>query len=212
MRKFLPFLVLALLFGCKASVETSALVSTLMAKNDAVINSDLFVEVPSCKDGKDNSKESSSLIEVKDSISFLFESTEYKECVRKGMDSYAHFTIPVNYRGSKEAVKDEPVIHLVSDADGILSVLIPPSFQKRFNQLKKQMQFGSISFEQVLNIGNDTNDEQKFFVVSSFVNKKPVVLDTVTVAKGEVITFKLSDVANQQAIDQGEVMVMQHEK
>lgn len=205
--KLLCCSIALILTGCKTELTTDVDYSQLTNKEHKVVAASLMVEVPACTDYQDSRKESKTLTDLRKTIANVLPSSEYKECFRKGMDSYASFTTPVSigYMGGNMSL-DLGTIYLGGNEGTPMFAYIPPPLKKAINGAKKDsMMDKSLSFSIVVNLKNDTDKEVKISPTAVFVNDYPIVTmqgSSIPIKKGYQAKIKLSDVSIASMLDE----------
>lgn len=196
-----------ILTGCKTELTTDVNYSQLTNKEHKLVAASLVVEVPACTDYQDSRKESNTLTDLKKTIANVLPSSEYKECYRKGMDSYASFTTPVSigYMDGNMSIDTSAIYIGGSDAMPMFAY-IPPPLKKAINSAKKNsMMDKALSFSIKINLKNDTDKDVQVSPTAIFVNDYPIVTMQgypITLKKGYQADIKLSDVSIARMLDE----------
>ncbi|KMW72436.1 hypothetical protein TI10_15565 [Photorhabdus luminescens subsp. luminescens] len=200
MRKLILCSVMALaLAGCKTELSTSVSVNQLLSEHVKTVASDLLVEVSACGDYKDSRQSSKSLLDAQEKVPAIFADAEYVECFRKGMDSFAHFKIPVSV-GNSSVTGSTKGIHLYGDGTDILAISIPKEMKKKINQMDSSM---ASKTKISINVKNDTDKVLKITGFSVFLNdKEPIVISNFSWKVGSEIKLTLSNVSVASALDE----------
>lgn len=196
----LAVLVMLLLAGCKTSVETQVAISELLDGQTKVIPGTLNVEVSSCKDFRDTTQPSSSLLDVQTATRSVFPDSQYVDCFRKEYDFFARFQVPVYLDKTLDGKPASPDhINLVSNESVLLWVVIPEPVKKRMG-FEKGKEGSSLDIDIKIKVVNDTGADFAFDAVSTFIDNSPAVYSSQTVARDAAFVLRLSDVSVQAAL------------
>lgn len=182
--------------GCKTEIEKDVSLNTLLNEPIKTETALLNVEVSACGAREDSRKPSDSLIKIQQKIPAVFTQAKYKECYQQNMNSYASFEIPIGIGVAPETgeIKDEITIYSVGDRK--LNVRTDQKLAKRIRDFVKSEYISSLEMIVSLNVINDTQQEQSFTVLSSYIEGMPVsYFPNFPLKKGEKINIRLSNVA-----------------
>ena len=98
-------LLLLNITGCKVQLSTDVPISKLTEKGLHKIDANFFAEVPACSSFEDSRQPSHSVIQAQSEIPKIFGNAKYVECFTQKMDSFAHFTIPVEIGAVSDATE-----------------------------------------------------------------------------------------------------------
>ena len=199
----LPIIFMVILSGCQTLVETNIKLSELQTlKSNKVVNSDLYVQVAACNDFQDSRKESSSVVQSKQTIPSIFEDAKYVECFMKEFESYTHFTIPTVLTNGQ--VLDANYINILSNQKHLLSVGIPSSIKSSIERVKSNS-YGMTALDLNIQISleNDTQTTVEFRALSAYVNGSPSIYDKASVESSKSVKVVLSDVSTDNALENG---------
>ncbi len=191
------------LVGCKTSIETQVAISELLEGQTKVIPGNLYVEVAGCKDYRDTTQPSSSLLDVQAAIRSVFPDSKYVECFRKDYDSFASFRVPIYLDKTLDGKPASPDhINLVSNESVLLWVVIPEQVKRRMG-VEKGKDKPKLDMEIKIKVVNDTGADFAFDAVSTFIDNSPAVYSSRSVAKDTAFVLRLSDVSIQAALTGG---------
>ena len=164
----------------------------------------LILEVPSCTE-HGTEMESSSVLEAKQKVSYLFPTSKYQKCENKRFDSYAVFEVPfyVGGIGVKDCKKDQ--ICVASSQNNLnMNVFVGEGIRKKLNQIKRGISlFDPSDLQIAIKLTNDSEADLQARIPSAFVknNSKldPLHLAAVNFQKS-TFTIVLSNVATAQAL------------
>ena len=182
--------------GCKTEIEKDVSLNTLLNEPIKTETALLNVEVSACGSREDSRKPSDSLIKVQQKIPTVFTQAKYKECYQQNMTSYASFEIPIGVGVAPETgdIKDE--ISIYSFGDRKLNVRTQQALAKRIRDFVESEYISNIEMIISLNVINDTQQEQFFSVLSSYVDGTPVsYFPKLPLKKGQKMNIRLSNVS-----------------
>ncbi|MEY8873311.1 DUF7424 family protein [Haemophilus sp. SZY H52] len=182
--------------GCKTEIEKDVSLNTLLNDPIKTETALLNVEVSACGSHEDSRKPSDSLIKVQQKIPTVFTQAKYKECYQQNMTSYASFEIPIGVGVAPETgdIKDE--ISIYSFGDRKLNVRTQQALAKRIRDFVKSEYISNLEMIISLNVINDTQQDQVFSVLSSYVDGVPVsYFPKLPLKKGQKMNIRLSNVS-----------------
>lgn len=182
--------------GCKTEIEKDVSLNTLLNEPIKTETALLNVEVSACGAREDSRKPSDGLIKIQQKIPAVFTQAKYKECYQQNMNSYASFEIPIGIGAAPETgeIKDEITIYSVGDRK--LNVRTDQQLAKRIRDFVKSEYISNLEMIVSLNVINDTQQDQSFTVLSSYIEGMPVsYFPNFPLKKGEKINIRLSNVA-----------------
>lgn len=182
--------------GCKTEIEKDVSLNTLLNEPIKTETALLNVEVSACGAREDSRKPSDGLIKIQQKIPAVFTQAKYKECYQQNMNSYASFEIPIGIGAAPETgeIKDEITIYSVGDRK--LNVRTDQKLAKRIRDFVKSEYISNLEMIVSLNVINDTQQDQSFTVLSSYIEGMPVsYFPNFPLKKGEKINIRLSNVA-----------------
>lgn len=205
---------LFILTGCKVDFEVPINISATTQTEAMQKQFSMLVEVPGCSDFEDSRKESESLIDMKEKISQALPIAKYKECFRKGMDSFAEFYVPFTIiprsvettLKSMDTSKKDKFNSLLKDSAVLLFVDTPDKlnnfefgvkkpFRKKMAEIEKKVH-SKLTFTINLSFKNDT--KQNYTVLATapvYINGKAFHPDaSVNLAPQGTTLITLSDV------------------
>lgn len=197
------------LSGCKIEMSSPLPLSGLFGAEIQKGVTDLYVEVPACDNYEDSRQPSKSLLDTKNEVSGLFPDGEFKECFKKQLQSYAHFTVPYAYGPDKLVTKDTPQIRILYNEAGNAYFAFGPELKGKLTKLKNKPAvyggFAPTDLSIVMKVTNDTNKVVKASFMSTWINMMPVVnASLVTIPAGEQLMLRLSDVSSAVLFEQNE--------
>ncbi|MBU9845618.1 DUF7424 family protein [Rahnella ecdela] len=204
-------MAVTLLSGCKVDMETTANLADILSEQHKVITGDLNFEVATCNDYEDSRKESKSLVKIKAQVPQIFTNAKFVECYTKKLNSYAHFTIPVDVgavgKDTKFADTHADIFLSSKKETGLLAgIFVSPNLRKRLAQAKKEM---PVDFDFNVRIKiKRTVEPVDVVVMGTYVigadgKKIPVVMQRVHWNTGDYMTFQLSDVSKDNLFENG---------
>ena len=205
MKKFLiPVLAPFFLVGCKSEIDLPVKYSQVFGEIQQEKTASLILEVPSCTE-HGTEMESSSVLEAKQKVSYLFPSSKYKKCERKSFDSYVVFEVPfyVGGIGVKDCKKDQ--ICVASSQNNLnMNVFVGEGIRKKLEQIKRGISlFDPSDLQIALEVINDSGSELLVKVPSAF-QKRGGKLEPLHHFYGEfsktTVTVVLSNVAAAQLL------------
>jgi hypothetical protein len=210
MKKYVGALLLvALLVGCKAEVETKITFSEIASGVTKLTSGDIYVEISACGDHEDTRKPSESLLQVKSKMPSIFAGAEYVECFNKKLDTYAHFKIPVSIDGNNNGKLESDNAVTLLNEKGILYVAVPSALAKRINEAKSDPDGAGLTDISIqININNDTKDGIIFKAFSSYIDGHPYVYKTLCAHPNDPFVARISNVSVDEAIAEGKSVVM----
>ena len=189
-------LIVLLLAACRNEVHVAVPLSRLGAGDGGELRGTLLVEVTSCGEFEDSSKPSNALRKVLDTVPKVFPGAEYRQCVRKSMDSLALFEIPVYItRENGEGSTPKDGINLVMTRWGGPSLLLPGPLRKRLDEARSGVPGGKDIPVFTLTVTNDTRETRRYRAIASFIDGRPVVAGSFHLDPGQTVDVKLSDVS-----------------
>lgn len=202
-------LLISLLFGCKAEVETKITFSEITSGVTKTTSGDIYVEITACGDHDDTRKPSDSLLQAKSKIPSIFEGAQYVECFNKKMDTFAHFKIPVSIDGNNDGkLESDSAITLLSEK-GIMYVAVPSALAKRINEAKNDPEGAGLTDISIqINMNNDTKDGIIFKAFSSYIDGHPYVFTTLCAHPNDPFVVRISNVSVDEALSEGKSAVI----
>lgn len=210
MKKYASALLLvALLVGCKAEVETKITFSEITSGVTKTTLGDIYVEITACGDHEDTRKASESLLQAKSKIPSIFEGAQYVECFNKKLDTFAHFKIPISIDGNNNGkLESDNAITLLSEK-GIMYVAVPSVLAKRINEAKNDPEGAGLTDISIqININNDTKDGIIFKAFSSYIDGRPYVYTTLCAHPNDPFVVRISNVSVDEALTEGKSAVI----
>lgn len=206
----IPLGIVLLLTSCKTLVETNVKLSELQkldSNTTRYLVSDLYMQVTSCGDFEDSRKESDDVIKSKQTIPSIFKKAKYIECFEKEFESFTHFQIPIVLTNGNNIDKNH--INIISNSVNLLSVSIPQSVKNGIDRVKENS-FGMTDLDLAVQIhlDNDTKKKIHFNALSTYINEKPFVYESLTISSGYTMDIKLSDVSVDNALENGSSNVL----
>lgn len=209
------FIICLSVSGCKTIVETEVKLSELLSGKSKDIQGALYLEVASCSSYEDSRLESDSVTEAKIKVPQLFVGAEYKECFKKKFNSYASFSLPIRL-SAKEIdgeFESNSTFSIFSKNAFLLVVGIPKSLNAKIDEFQKKNYAKSSDFKFNIKISNDTGEDHTFTALSSYINKKPYILnDNFSLKKGDDAYITLSDVSIDHARELNYAFVLMNNK
>lgn len=180
------------LAGCKTWVFAPVSYTEIYG-NPKIKTGALLVEVPSCTDTS-KKFESSSLIEAKQKVPYVFPKAEYVGCDRRGFDSFAMFKVPFQVGGTHPDCKDDQVCVYKSRNNQYANAVIGPEI------LKKAKELGKIDGEDLrfyLAFNNDSGRDLDLLFYSAYVDGNPGVFKAYSIKKdAQDVEIKLGNVSS----------------
>lgn len=160
--------------GCKTQVEKDVSLKSLL--NDPIKTEIalLNVEVSSCGSSEDSRKPSESLLKMQNIIPSVFPQAKYKECFSKKFDSFASFEIPIGVGVVDDNTKLENDINIYRYNNRLLNVSTTKELTNNIKQALEKNHESKLNLEILINLKNDTGEEQKFNAYSLYWNGSPV--------------------------------------
>ena len=182
--------------GCKTQIEKDVSLNTLLNEPIKTETALLNVEVSACGSHEDSRKPSDSLIKIQQKIPTVFTQAKYKECFQQNMNSYASFEIPIGVGIAPEKGELNDDITIYSIGDRKLNVRTKQELAKRIRNFVKSEYISDLEMIVSLNVINDTQQDQTFTVLSSYVDGTPVsYFPNLPLKKGEKMNLRLSNVS-----------------
>ena len=195
-RVFVLTLCVLAVSACKTEIEKDVSLKTLLNEPIKTEMALLNVEISSCDSHEDSRKPSDSLIQIQQKIPAVFSQAKYKECYKKKFESFASFEIPIGVGVAPEKADFENEINIYSRGDRKLNVRTDQKLAKRIRDFVKSEHISNLEMIVSLNIVNDTDKEQAFSVLSSYVDGAPVAyFPKLPVKVGDKFNIRLSNVA-----------------
>lgn len=187
------------LSGCKTEIDAPVNYSELFGPQKSITGW-LSVEVPACKDATNKQFESSSVMEAKQKIPYIFPEAKYLQCKDEGFDSYASFNIPIHVGGKEADCKKNQICAFPNDSGSWVDVKIGDEVIKKTKDVSKT-DFNGNDVRISLTITNDTGKTLHLYVPSAFVAGIPVYMSTVE-ANDDVknMSIQLDNVATSVVI------------
>lgn len=180
------------LAGCKTEVFAPVSYSEIFG-DPKIKMGGLAVEVPSCFDSS-KKFESSSVIEAKQKVPYVFPKAEYVRCDRKGFDSFAIFWVPFQVGGTRQDCKDDQVCVYKSRNNQFANAVIGTEI------LKKAKELGKIDGDDLrfyLGFNNDSGRDLDLWFYSAYVDGNPGVFKDYIIKKdAKDVEIKLSNVSS----------------
>lgn len=193
---FIATLCALALSACKTEIEKDVSLNALLNEPMKTETALLNVEISSCDSHEDSRKPSDSLIQIQQKIPAVFSQAKYKECYKKKFDSFASFEIPIGVGIAPEKADFENEINIYSHGDRKLNVRTDQKLAKRIRDFVKSEHISNLEMIVSLNVVNDTDKEQVFSVLSSYVDEIPVsYIPKFTMKAGDKFNFRLSNVS-----------------
>lgn len=203
MKYLILLLSLTCLISCKVSIETQIDISELTDGKNNEINSDLYVEVPTCNNFEDSRKPSDSLIDAVQTVESTIKESKFVECFNKEFESFAHFKMPIaidRIRDGKIASDDN--IILLSNESILLGAQIPPNLKNRIQKMESNSlgmhKLDNVKFK--IKITNKNKKQFNYGAYSVFIDGVPNVANKFT-NNGDSFEIILSDVSFNQAFN-----------
>lgn len=199
MKKLLTLSLISFsLAACKTEIEKDVSIKQLLSSPVQTETALLNIEISSCASHEDSRKESDALIQIKSKIPNVFHKAVFKECYSKNFNSFASFEIPVGI-GKVDNIKEpnfENDINIYSYENRKLNVSTSKSLSENIRNFLKSEHIPNFIFNISLNIKNDTETEQTFSILSSYVDNSPISFHpNFTFKKGDKFNIKLSNVS-----------------
>jgi len=210
MKKYASILLLvSLLVGCKAEVETTIAFSEIASGATKTTTGDIYVEITACGDHDDTRKPSESLLQAKSKIPSIFEGAQYIECFNKKLDTFAHFKIPISIDGNNNGkLESDNALTLLTEK-GVLYVAVPSVLAKRIKDAKNDPEGGGLTDISIqINMNNDTKDGIIFKAFSSYIDGRPYVYSTLCAHANDPFVVRISNVSVDEALTDGKSLVM----
>lgn len=205
-------MVVLVLAGCKSEITMPVKYSEVFGQ-PKIKESMLALEVPTCTE-RDTEMESSTLLQLKQQVGYLFPNHKYLGCKREGWDNIARFEIPIKVGGIgiKECTDNELCVTSSQDSEAMI-VSLGKKIKERINQLAKSSNvYGPKDVKLTIRLENDSSSSLKIVNVSSFLSdgKKTVPAHLVdgTYPAGANWFITLSDVGAAALLYRGVINVM----
>jgi hypothetical protein len=210
MKKYASILLLvSLLVGCKAEVETTIAFSEIASGATKTTTGDIYVEITACGDHDDTRKPSESLLQAKSKIPSIFEGAQYIECFNKKLDTFAHFKIPISIDGNNNGKLESDNSLTLLTEKGVLYVAVPSVLAKRIKDAKNDPEGGGLTDISIqINMNNDTKDGIIFKAFSSYIDGRPYVYSTLCAHANDTFVVRISNVSVDEALTDGKSLVM----
>lgn len=202
-----------LLAGCKSEITMPVTYSEVFGA-PVIKNAQLEIEVPACKEYKSD-LESSSVLEAKQKINYVFPNATYLGCKRgSGIDTFAQFQLPFKVGGI--GLKDCNVNEICvgsSQNNQFMNVFIGKDIKTKIDELSRSATiYGPKDVKVRLVFKNDTNQALGIDYISLFLSdgKETIPVHNVKNAKfnsGLAAYMTLSDVASASLLRRGVVSV-----
>ena len=210
MKKYANALLLvALVAGCKAEVETKITFSDILSGVTKMTSGDIYVEITACGDHEDTRNPSQTLLQAKSKIPSIFEGAQYVECFKKRHDTFAHFKIPISIDGNdNEKLESDSAITLLSEKN-IMYVAVPLVLAKRINEAKNDPDGGGLTDISIqIEINNDTKEGIVFKAFSSYIDGRPYVFTNLCAHPNDPFVVRISNVSVDVALAESKSVVM----
>lgn len=196
-------LVALLLAGCK--VEHISRVTDSQLENPMqTIQATVKIEVAACTDYKDANKPSDSLTEANEIVKKLFSSSEFQECKRENLDSIATYLVPMDIGTIKADEKFEAKnITIAKNQYGNVFFCIPTNIVAGIKKYKQQKMIKDIDFVIKIRYVNDSGKDVSLDFLAAYADNEPFVQGTSTVPPDGNVSFVLSNVSSDQALEKG---------
>ncbi len=208
MRLFIGLFSLLILAGCKTELVASVKLSDLGSNKitEAIGES----ELSSCTevkvvDGKfvDTGRQSNSLIEFRQKLSFIFPFAKFEGCEKKNFRSVASFSVPFKLENGPEN-KSAKIPSIRIEGKTVYVDIPRQSGADLDRELTKQ--FSSIGYSDVslvISLSNDSTEKLSGDFFSLHIEGLPIVASELTVKANTTVRIKLSSVA-LEAIAKGD--------
>jgi len=194
------------LSGCKIELGSSIPMSGLIGQDIKTSTAELYLEVPSCDSYEDSRQPSQGLIDAKNQIASLFSGSEFKECFKKKLDSFALFIVPLAY-GPDSKIKDNPAqLRVLYNEKKFAYFEVGTDLKQKLNQVKNKPSIaGGFSPSDVsifITLVNDTGHDIKSGFAGAYLGGTPVIqAEGIGIPNGKQLTLKLSDVTTSVIFD-----------
>lgn len=182
--------------GCKTEIEKDVSLKNLLNEPIKTETALLNIEIPACSSHEESRNPSDSLIRIQQTIPSVFTKAKYKECFKKKFDSFASFEIPIGVGAVLEKPNFENEINIYSVGNRKLNVRTDQNLAKRIRDFVKSEHISDLEMIVSLNIVNDTEQEQSFAVLSSYLDGLPLsYFSSISYKPGDKFNIRLSNVA-----------------
>lgn len=199
------------LAGCKTQMRADIPLSVLLDPEVDSVPGTVRLEVLSCNDYEDSRQPSDSLVKAKEILPTIFPGAEFSECYSQNMTSWAEFSIdlPIDRDNDSEAFASNDAFNITTTENLPLGVAAPPALIERMEQARKsEMMMPNFDYSISFNVINDTDAVFPVTVLSAWVGDTPLTFQGIDIPQGDEFTLRLSDVAIDRAIYNGEVSVL----
>lgn len=208
MKVFLLGIITLILFsGCDATLSTKVKMSELYSSDEKVLNGLLRIQIPSCNQYEDSRKESKTLFDLKSKMPYILPGSQFTQCFRESIKSYAEFSTPVQL--SKNKNRSNEHIGIFADESNLLSVYVPKKIQDNIKQLQDNSII-KVNLKIKLQLINDLGKSSpEFMAFSTYINDDPIVVgNKIWLKKDSSPTLTLSDVTVSSALNKSYAMVL----
>lgn len=182
--------------GCKTQVEKDISLKSLLNDPIKTETALLNVEVSSCGDREDSRKPSESLLKMQEIIPSVFPQAKYKECFSKKFDSFASFEIPIGVGVVDDNTKLENGINIYRYNNRLLNVNVTKDLSNNIKQTLKKNHESKLDLEILINLKNDTGEEQAFNAYSLYWNDAPISVGYPVLKNNETAQIRLSNASS----------------
>lgn len=199
------------LAGCKTELNADIPLSALLDSEVSSVPGTLRLEVLNCNDYEDSRQPSDSLVKAQELLPTIFPGAEFAECYSQNMTSWAEFSIelPIDRDDDSEEFASDDSFNITTTENLPLGVAAPPALIERMEQARKsEMMMPDFEYNIAFNVINDTDAAFPVTVLSAWADDTPLTFQGLNIPAGEQFTLRLSDVAIDRAIYNGEVSVL----
>lgn len=158
-----------LLAGCKSGIDAPVSLKQAQQAQPTQVSATFFTEVPACEEYQ-TKMESSSVLEAKQKVGYVFPQAQYLGCKRVQFESFANFQIPITIGGDVNQCPADAVCFAMKDNGTGAYFNIGKGLRSRFTKIKDGLlTFDESELQLRLKITNDLGKDLEVLFISGFV-------------------------------------------
>ena len=204
---------ITLIGGCECILEAKINLSELQSKKNKIGKAHLLVSTPECLSFEHAKKPSQHLLEIQQTIPFIFPNAQYITCHPDHFSAIAHFSLPLAIEkkiNSNDQKNDPDNIQFTTHHEQFLTISLPTTIRDNLILVKdKSYTLTTIDIKAKLIITNNTNELYQLHILSAYVNDAPIIEALYLLKQGDTVTIELSNVSVDQLLTTGSATIIQ---
>ena len=200
----LSSIIFLALLGCKSEIDLPVKYSQVFGKPQPSTGT-LSIEVPDCKE-EATEMESSSVLEAKQKVNYIFSGAKYLGCKEEGFESFVSFEVPfiIGCVGMRDCRKNEICV-ASSQNNQNMNVFVGEEIRKKITLIARGFTFfDPDNLRITLTVDNDSGQSLSVRIPSAFLRHEGEEIPLHNTRGGnfpeDTLKFTLSNVASSQLI------------